>query len=51
MAVGALCERCRTRSVVFAREDPPGMRLYRCGGCGEIKRACPRCEQRGWLRH
>jgi hypothetical protein len=50
MADGIKCESCGTFKLFHRRDDPVGVRLYRCGQCGEVKRWCPRCEQ-GWIRH
>ena len=50
MADGIQCESCGTFTVVYLRDEPERVRLYRCAQCGETKRWCPRCEQ-GWVRH
>lgn len=42
------CPHCKTDTVVPARFDPPGVQLWRCSNCHEIKRWCPRCDQ-GWI--
>lgn len=42
------CSSCGTRTVTQLREDPPGVQLWRCTTCGELRRWCPRCGQ-GWV--
>src|SRR4051812_17335001 len=37
-----------TETVTLVREDPPGVELWRCSACGEVKRWCPCCDQ-GWV--
>jgi hypothetical protein len=44
-----LCDACGETGVERVRTDPPGVAVWRCRRCGDLKRWCPRCEQ-GWLR-
>lgn len=50
MSPGVQCPTCKTFSVSQLREDPPGVQLWRCTQCGEVKRWCPVCNQ-GWVLH
>jgi len=44
------CENCGTFTVIELAEDH-GFKVYCCAKCSEIKRACPKCQGQGWLRH
>ena len=46
----AQCEYCGTFTVIHLDDDQE-FKIYCCAKCNEIKRACPKCQGQGWLRH
>jgi hypothetical protein len=42
------CSRCPTETARPLREERPDVWVWRCSGCGEVKRNCPLC-RRGWV--